>query len=48
MAVLGLWWVAEGSGLVPVGFKAFHLQWAYRGAILAAMGVALAFFARRI
>jgi len=46
--VLGLWWVAQGTGLVPVGFMAHHMQWAYRGAVLAAFGGVLMFTARRI
>jgi hypothetical protein len=45
---LGIWWVAQGTGLAPVGFMAHHMQWAYRGAVLAAFGVALAVASRRI
>ncbi len=47
-AVLGLWWVAQGTGLAPVGFMAHHMQWAYRGAVLAAVGVVLVVVSRRI
>ena len=46
--LLGLWWVAQGTGLVPIGFMANHMQWAYRGAVLAAVGVVLLFASRRI
>lgn len=46
--VLGLWWVAQGTGLAPIGFMANHMQWAYRGAVLAVFGVALALVARRL
>ncbi|HEY0105592.1 MAG TPA: hypothetical protein VGB91_05860 [Rhizomicrobium sp.] len=45
--LLGLWWVLQGTGVVPLGFMANHMQWTWRGAVLAAMGAALAFFARR-
>jgi len=46
--VLGLWWVAQGTGLAPIGFMAHHMQWAYRGAVLAAAGGVMMFVARRI
>ncbi len=46
--VLGLWWVAQGTGLVPIGFMAHHMQWAYRGAVLAVVGVVLMVVSRRI
>ncbi len=45
--VLGPWWVAQGTGLVPVGFMAHHMQWAYRGAVLAAFGALMLFVSRR-
>jgi hypothetical protein len=45
--ILGLWWVAQGTGLVPVGFMANHMQWAWRGAGLAVFGSLLLWFARR-
>ena len=47
-AVLGVWWVCQGTGLVPIGFMANHMQWAYRGAVLAAVGVVLMFVSRRV
>ncbi|MEI9992327.1 MAG: hypothetical protein WDM86_20110 [Rhizomicrobium sp.] len=46
--VLGVWWICQGTGLVPIGFMANHMQWAWRGAVLAAVGVVLAVVARRI
>jgi len=47
-ALLGLWWVCQGTGLVPIGFMANHMQWAYRGAVLAAVGVVMVIVSRRI
>jgi hypothetical protein len=46
--LLGAWWIAQGTGLVPVGFMANHMQWAWRGAVLAAFGAALMFVSRRV
>jgi hypothetical protein len=46
--LLGLWWVAQGTGLAPIGFMANHMQWAYRGAVLAAFGVVLVVVSRRL
>ena len=46
--LLGVWWICQGTGLVPIGFMANHMQWAYRGAALAAFGVVLAIASRRI
>jgi hypothetical protein len=39
---LGIWWTLQGTGLVPVGFMANHMPWAWRGLALTAMGIALA------
>ena len=41
-AALGLWWTLQGTGLVTAGFMAHHMQWAWRGLALIAMGIALA------
>jgi hypothetical protein len=45
---LGVWWICQGTGLVPVGFMANHMQWAYRGMGLVAGGIIIAVLARRI
>ena len=47
-ALLGIWWICQGTGLVPVGFMANNMQWAYRGAVLVAFGGAMIWLARRI
>ncbi len=46
--LLGVWWICQGTGLVPVGFMANHMTWAYRGAVLVAIGLLMAFGSRRI
>lgn len=40
--LLGGWWIGQGTGLIPIGFMASHMEWAYRGAAVFAVG-AIAF-----
>jgi hypothetical protein len=47
-ALLGIWWICRGTGLVPVGFMANNMQWAYRGIGLAMFGAGLAMLSRRM
>jgi hypothetical protein len=47
-ALLGIWWVCQGTGLVPVGFMAHQMTWAYRGAVLFLFRAGLAVLSRRI
>jgi hypothetical protein len=46
--LLGVWWTLQGTGVVPVGFMANHMQWAWRGMGLAAGGVIAAIISRRM
>lgn len=46
--LLGVWWICQGTGLVPIGFMANQMIWAYRGAGLIAIGAVLAWGSRRI
>ena len=32
--LLGTFWVLQGTGIVPMGFMANDITWAYRGAAL--------------
>jgi hypothetical protein len=45
--LLGAWWVAQGTGLAPIGFMANDMNWAYRGAGLFVIGLLAFVFARR-
>jgi len=47
-ALLGIWWICQGTGLVPVGFMANDMQWAYRGMVLVVFGAGMAWLSRRI
>lgn len=47
-ALLGIWWVCQGTGLVPVGFMANNMQWAYRGLVLIVFGAGMAVWSRRM
>jgi hypothetical protein len=46
--LLGVWWICQGTGLVPVGFMANHMTWAYRGTGLVVGGLFLLFVASRM
>ncbi|MBV9043538.1 MAG: hypothetical protein JO348_00290 [Alphaproteobacteria bacterium] len=46
--LLGAWWICQGTGLVPVGFMANQMQWAYRGIGLVVGGIIVAVISRRI
>lgn len=49
MVLMGLLWIGQGTGLVMWPSSSFMLadgQWAINGAVLAAMGGALVWFAR--
>ncbi|HEX4304153.1 MAG TPA: hypothetical protein VHZ78_15255 [Rhizomicrobium sp.] len=48
MALLGVWWICQGTGLVPVGFMANHMTWAYRGIGLVVGGIIAVVVSRRI
>ena len=47
-AILGIWWICQGTGLVPVGFMANNMQWAYRGIGLVVFGAGMAVLSRRM
>ena len=46
-ALLGTWWILQGTGIAPVGFMANQMPWAYRGMVLAAVGIGLVVYSRR-
>jgi membrane protein implicated in regulation of membrane protease activity len=48
--VVGLVWIGQGTGYFPYPERSFmisQMPWAYRGAVLLAIGVALVWFGRR-
>jgi len=45
--LIGVWWVAQGTGLAPIGFMANNMDWAYRGAWLFVIGFIVLFLVRR-
>ncbi len=47
MALVGAFWILQGTGVVPVGFMANHIQYAYEGAVVVVVGAALIWFANR-
>ena len=48
IALLGVWWICQGTGLAPIGFMANNMQWAYRGIGLVVFGGGLAALSRRV
>ncbi len=45
--LLGAWWLAQGTGLAPVGAMANDMAWAYRGAGLFVVGLIVLVIGRR-
>jgi hypothetical protein len=48
LIVVGAIWVLQGINVLPGSYMTGQIQWAYRGGIAAAVGVALLLFASRI
>ncbi len=47
LVLLGIWWILQGTNIVPVGFMAGHLQYALLGLITAIIGGALVIYTNR-
>ncbi len=45
LALLGTVWILQGTGIVPVGFMANHIQYAYAGIVVDVIAVGLLAFA---
>ncbi len=41
LTLIGIWWILQGTGIVPLGFMAHQLQWAVLGLVSAIVGVGL-------
>jgi hypothetical protein len=47
LALMGLFWILQGTGLVPVGLMANHIQYAYYGVVVIAAGAGLIWWVNR-
>lgn len=47
LTLLGIWWILQGTGMVPIGFMAHQIQWAIIGSVAAIGGIALLVRANR-
>ena len=45
LIAMGLVWILQGINVLPGSFMTGQITWAYRGGILAVVGLALLFFA---
>ncbi len=41
LTLVGLFWILQGTGIVPLGFMAHQLQWAIIGLVLGVVGIGL-------
>ena len=48
MIFLGFVWILQGINVLPGSFMTGQVQWAWRGAFFALIGVALLFIPRRL
>lgn len=44
---LGVIWILQGINVLPGSFMTGQIQWAYRGGVIAIIGLALLFLQRR-
>ena len=47
LALMGFFWILQGTGIVPVGGMANHIEFAFYGAVLIVVGAALAWWTNR-
>jgi hypothetical protein len=47
LIAVGIVWILQGINVLPGSFMTGQIQWAYRGGIAAAVGVAILLFTRR-
>lgn len=47
MALIGIFWILQGTGIVPLGFMAHQSQWAIIGFVLGIAGVGLLAYINR-
>jgi hypothetical protein len=44
---MGVVWILQGINILPGSFMTGQIQWAYRGGLVAVVGVVILLFARR-
>ena len=47
LALMGIFWILQGTGIVPVGLMANHIQYAYYGVVVIVIGAALVWWVNR-
>ena len=47
LLVMGTIWILQGVNILPGSFMTGQMQWAYRGAVAAVVGLAALMFANR-
>jgi hypothetical protein len=47
LILLGIVWILQGVNVLPGSFMTGQMQWAYRGAAVAIIGLIMFLFARR-
>lgn len=47
LVFLGVIWILQGINVLPGSFMTGQIQWAYRGGVLAIIGLVLLFILRR-
>ena len=47
LALLGVLWILQGTGLIPVGLMANHIQYAYYGGVMIVVGAGLVWWVTR-
>ena len=47
LALMGIFWILQGTGIIPVGLMANHIQYAYYGAVVIVIGAALVWWMNR-
>jgi hypothetical protein len=47
LTLIGIFWILQGTGIVPLGFMSRHSQWAIIGSVLGIMGIGLIVYVNR-
>ena len=47
LTLLGIWWILQGTNIVPMGVMAGQSQWAIIGLVVGIVGVGLLVFVNR-